>query len=53
MSDKTEVVITDISIPFTSMISIMVKMWLAAIPALLLIGAFFGGIFGIAKFLFG
>jgi hypothetical protein len=57
MADNTqEVVVTDIKIPFLSMVVLMVKWTLAAIPAIIvlivigsilsmMIGAFFGGMF--------
>jgi len=44
--DKQEIVVTDIQIPFVSMVVLMVKMVIASIPALIiltLLGAFFAG----------
>ena len=58
MADNAqEVVVTDIKIPFWSMVVLMVKWALAAIPAIIILiviaavvsaalDAFFGGIFG-------
>ena len=58
MADNTqEIVITDVKIPFVSMVVLLVKWALAAIPAMIILiviaavvsaalGAFFGGIFG-------
>jgi hypothetical protein len=56
MSDQREVVVTDVSIPFWSMVMLMVKWALAAIPALIilvviwtvtnaLMSTLFGGVF--------
>ena len=45
-NDKQEIVVTDIQIPFVSMVVLMVKMVIASIPALIiltLLGAFFAG----------
>jgi hypothetical protein len=52
MAEKTEVVVTDVNIKFTSMVVLMVKAALAAIPALIILaifGAIVGGFF--SKFL--
>jgi hypothetical protein len=50
MSDeKQEVVVTNIKIPFTSMVVLLVKLALASIPALIIL--FF--IFGILGIIFG
>lgn len=38
MSEKTEVVVTDVNIKFTSMVILMVKASLAAIPAMIILG---------------
>ena len=58
MADNTqEIVITDVKIPFVSMVVLLVKWALAAIPAMIILiviaaavsaalGAFFGGMFG-------
>jgi hypothetical protein len=58
MADNTqEIVVTDIRIPFLSMVVLLVKWALAAIPAMIILivigmllsmilGAFFGGITG-------
>ena len=58
MADNTqEIVVTDIKIPFWSMVVLMVKWALAAIPAIIIlivigsvlsmvVGALFGGMFG-------
>jgi len=45
-NEKQEIVVTDIQIPFISMVVLMVKMAIASIPALMilsLLGAFFAG----------
>lgn len=47
MSTKTEVVVTDVNIKFTSMVVLMVKAALAAIPALIILV-----IFGVFVFAF-
>jgi len=47
-NDKQEVVITDIQIPFLSMVVLMVKWAIAAIPAIMILfilGSMFTGIF--------
>ena len=58
MADNTqEIVVTDVKIPFVSMVVLLVKWTLAAIPAMIILiviaaivsatlGAFFGGMFG-------
>ena len=58
MADNTqEIVVTDVKIPFVSMVVLLVKWALAAIPAVIILiviaaivsaalGAFFGGMFG-------
>lgn len=58
MADNThEIVVTDIKIPFMSMVVLLVKWALAAIPAMIILiiigmvlsmilGAMFGGIYG-------
>ena len=40
--NKTKVVITDIQIPFWSMVVLLVKLSLAAIPAMLILGTLSG-----------
>ena len=57
MANNTEIVVTDIKIPFVSMVVLMVKWALAAIPAIIILivigsvlsmimGFLFGGTFG-------
>ena len=49
MSEKIEVVVKDVDIKFTSMVVLMVKATLAAIPALIILtvfGAFVAGVLG-------
>lgn len=49
MSEKQEVIVTDIQIPFLSMVSLMVKGVLASIPAMIIItilGAVFMAVVG-------
>ena len=53
VEDTNRVVITDVKIPFLSMVTLMVKWVLASIPAFLILAvlgaivtAIFGGIFG-------
>jgi len=49
MTDETRVVVTDIKMPFGSMVMFMVKWTLASIPALLilaLVGVVLAGFFG-------
>ncbi len=43
MSDQREVVVTDISIPFWSMVVLLVKWALAAIPAVIILVAIWAG----------
>ena len=43
--EETQVVVTDIQMPFFSMVVFMVKWALAAIPALFILVAIFSGIF--------
>ena len=50
--DKREVIVTDIRMPFVSMVVLMVKWALASIPAVIILffifgilGALFGGVF--------
>ena len=48
--EETHVVVTDVKIPFWSMVALLVKLTIAAIPAyliLLVIGALVFGFFGI------
>ena len=40
--EETKVVVTDIQMPFISMVVFMVKWALAAIPAFLILGGLFG-----------
>ena len=54
---RQEVVVTDIKIPFLSMVVLLVKWALAAIPALIILffifvilGAVFGGVFHAHRF---
>jgi hypothetical protein len=47
MAEKTEVVVTDVNIKFTSMVVLMVKAALAAIPALIIL-AVFGAVLTVA-----
>ena len=42
--DRQEVVITDIRIPLSTMVSLMVTWTLASIPALIILAAIFGAI---------
>ena len=42
--EETKVVVTDIQMPFISMVVFMVKWALAAIPALLILGGIFAGL---------
>ncbi|MSQ70507.1 MAG: hypothetical protein EXR27_04340 [Betaproteobacteria bacterium] len=51
--DKQEVVVVDVKIPFVSMVVLLVKWAIAAVPALIIlallvsvIGMLFGGLFG-------
>lgn len=53
MEGRQEVAIVDIDMPFMSMVVLIIKMALAAIPAMIIlsilfaiVGAFIGGIFG-------
>jgi hypothetical protein len=49
MDDQTEVVVTDIRMPFGSMVAFMVKWTLASIPALIIlvvVAAIIAGVFG-------
>ncbi len=39
-NDKQEVVVTDIQIPFISMVILMVKLAIASIPALIILSVF-------------
>ena len=39
-NDKQEVIVTDIQIPFTSMVVLMVKLAIASIPALFILSMF-------------
>ena len=43
-SEETQVVVTDIQMPFVSMVVFMVKWALAAIPAFLILFLIFGGL---------
>ena len=43
--EETQVVVTDIQMPFISMVVFMVKWALAAIPALFILFAIFTGLF--------
>ena len=43
--EETKVVVTDIQMPFFSMVVFMVKWALAAIPAFLILGCIFAGLF--------
>jgi len=48
-ADRSEVVVTDVQIPFMSMVTLMVKWTLASIPAfiiLFVIAAIIAGMFG-------
>jgi len=48
-NDKQEVVVTDIEIPFISMVVLMIKFAIASIPALIiltLLGGLFSVVFG-------
>ena len=48
-ADRSEVVVTDVRIPFMSMVTLMVKWTLASIPAfiiLFVIAAIIAGLFG-------
>ncbi len=58
MDNKTHVVVTDVQMPFGSMVSFMVKWMIASIPAVLIIlimvaltvtvlGGFFGALLGL------
>ena len=42
--EETQVVVTDIQMPFISMVVFMVKWALAAIPALLILGGIISGL---------
>lgn len=49
-SDKQEVVVTDIQIPFTSMVVLLVKVAVASIPALFIlsvVGMLVSALFGV------
>ncbi len=49
MSEEQRVIVTDIQMPFMSMVVFMVKWVIAAIPAMIILtmlGAMFAGIFG-------
>ena len=43
--EETQVVVTDIQMPFISMVVFMVKWALAAIPAFLILGCILAGLF--------
>lgn len=45
--EETKMVVTDIQMPFISMVVFMVKWALAAIPAFLILGGIFAGILSI------
>jgi hypothetical protein len=58
MQDKTDVVVTDIQMPFGSMVVFMVKWTIASIPAMIIVfvvvavtaailGSIFGGLLGL------
>lgn len=46
MAEKLEVIVTDVDIKFTSMVVLMVKAALAAIPALIILAVFGGVVVG-------
>ncbi len=48
-NEKQEIIVTDVQIPFISMVVLMVKMAIASIPALFILtmlGGIFSGLFG-------
>lgn len=53
MTDQTEVVVTDIRMPFGSMVAFMVKWTLASIPAFIILALFIAIFAGVFAGMFG
>ena len=52
-NERREVVVTDVKIPFWSMVMLMVKWAIAAIPAVIILIAIFALLGAVAGYMFG
>ena len=52
-NDRHEIVVTDLNIPFWSMVVLMVKWAIAAIPAVIILFAIFALLGAVAGYVFG